>query len=88
MDVHEALSNNPTLRSLTQCRHLIIWFSTDGALWLDQKQDRVNARLIFDAMGAEDEWRAKQRRMVFGYSINMTTAVALGTLRNLSGKRQ
>ena len=34
-------------------------------------------------MGAEDEWRAKRDGTVFGYSINMTTAVALGLAESL-----
>ena len=37
------------MRDLAKCRHLIVTFSADGALWLDfTKRDAPQATLIFD----------------------------------------
>ncbi len=83
-DVREALLESPALKPLTKCRHLIVWFSADGALWLDQTdRNRPRAKLVFDARGAEGEWCAKSDGWVFGYSMNMTSAIAFGLARDL-----
>jgi hypothetical protein len=32
-DLHSGLRSDLTLNALTECRHLVVTFSTDGALW-------------------------------------------------------
>jgi hypothetical protein len=86
-EVREALLDSPALKPLTKCRHLIVWFFDDGALWLDQTdQTHPRAKLVFDARGAEGEWRARSEGWVFGHSMAMTSAIAFGLTRGLDEK--
>ena len=35
-DLGDALANNPVLKPLNACRHLIVPFSVDGAIWIER----------------------------------------------------
>ncbi len=84
-DLSDALDVKQSLHPLTVCRHLIITFSIDGALWIDgpgEKQPK--ATLIFDSARAENEWGARRGGRVFGYLSCMAAAVANATAEQLA----
>jgi hypothetical protein len=69
-DLRDALFNNPAVSPLGKCRHLIVTFGMDGALWLDRTNaERPDAWLIYDAGGAEGEWEQTlaDKGKSFGY---------------------
>jgi len=84
-DVRYGLLNNPILAPLTRCRHLIVQFSADGALWLD-RTDKSNpqARIVFDAGGAEGAWLEDREGAVFGTSATLTAAITHGIASTLA----
>lgn len=56
-DLQHLLARAPLLRGLTKCRHLIVSFSADGALWLDHGDRKApRATLVFDPGHAEGQW--------------------------------
>ncbi len=64
-DLRRELLHNKTIKSLMDCRHLIVTFSIDGALWIDQTdREQVKATLFFDAGHAEGEHDAELGRKV------------------------
>ncbi len=76
-DVCAAVEKNPVLKGLSNCRHLIVRFKSDGALWLHREADDVLERtLIFDPAGAEGMWDDRHDGKVIGYSSAMTVAIA------------
>ena len=84
-EVRDAVLHNPALMPLARCRHLIVGFSDDGALWLDHTDiARPSAKLIFDAAGAEGENAAKSDGGVFGYSVCMMAAVSGALARHIT----
>jgi hypothetical protein len=86
-DIRRQLLENPAFESLSRCRHLIITFSVDGALWLNQPDpDDVNkteATLIFDPEGAEGEWKDKREGVIPSYSSIVAAAITYGVARTL-----
>ena len=82
-ETREALLGNPGLAPLASCRHLIVGFSADGALWLDRSDAaRPRATLVFDAEGAEGEMAGRADGEVFGFSVSMTAALAHALARH------
>ena len=75
-EVRDALLTDPVLAEMTKCRHLIVRFAADGALWLDRTDAGPKARLVFDADGAEGDWEEKRDGTVFGSSATLTAAIA------------
>lgn len=70
------LASNPTLQPLKSCRHLIVSFGTDGAVWLDlEKANAPAGILIFDPAHCEGEWSDGVKGNVFGYNSCLVTAV-------------
>lgn len=78
-DIAVALTTNAVLKTLCDCRHLIVTISIDGALWIDWT-DRASpkATLIFDAERAEGEWGEQRDGSAFGYLTCMMSAIAYG----------
>lgn len=75
-EMREALLCNPLLRPLTtKPRHLIVTFSADGALWLDNTGAQPKATLVFDAGSVEGAWARNIQGEAFGYLSCMTAAV-------------
>jgi hypothetical protein len=75
-DLAEALANNPVLKTLDACRHLIVTFSVDGALWIERAgEDPPRATLIFDPARAEGEWGEAGEGKAFGYLSCMAAAI-------------
>ena len=76
-DLDEALASNPVLKTLAACRHLVVNFSIDGALWIDRTGAAApKATLIFDPERAEGEWNETREGAAFGYLTCMAAAVA------------
>jgi hypothetical protein len=86
-DMRRQLLENPGFESLSRCRHLIVTFSVDGALWLDQRDPRdmqqTRATLIFDPEGAEAEWKDKLKGTIPSYSSIVAAAITYGVARAL-----
>jgi len=75
-ELQHALHNNPFLEELaTIPRHLLVTFSADGALWIDNTADQPKATLIYDAAGAEGAWAPQFKGKAFGYLSCMVAAL-------------
>jgi hypothetical protein len=78
-DLRLALQSDPVARRLTACRHLVVTFSSDAALWLDLTDKSAPiARLILDPARAEGEWANQFEGEAFGFHCAMAGALALG----------
>ena len=81
-DLRNAFAQSRLLSPLMRCRHLIVTLSTDCVLWLSQPDDRVpplrppQARLFFDADGAEGEWADRIGGEIVGSMTAMAAALA------------
>lgn len=77
--LHELQPKAP-LHHLTQCRHLIVAFGSEGALWLDMKsiaspeQHRV-AHFVYDPAAVEGEHAHTIEGTAFGFQSCLTAAV-------------
>jgi hypothetical protein len=67
---------------LLKCRHLIVTFSLDGALWLDRSDHPERACFCFDPQRVEGEWAGQFDGESFGYQRAMTAALAYGLARS------
>lgn len=76
--VLKALADGGVLEDLTLCRHLIIDFDTEGALWLEREspEDPARAHLVYRADAIEDTDRRMRKDSVFGSLSCLTAAVA------------
>jgi len=84
-DLKAELSANPALKALNNCRHLVVRFSTDGALWLDQSdKNNIRATFIGDMASAEGEFGSARKGSVFGYSSCLVAAITHGLSRHLA----
>ena len=78
-DLRMALHNDPTAHQLLQCRHLVVTFSSDAALWLDlTNREAPLARLCLDPTRAEGEWETQFPGKAFGFHSAMAAALAIG----------
>lgn len=75
-DLRHALKTNASLKSLLQCRHLIISFDVEGTLWLDHDGDSLKATFLFDAEYVEGERRQAVNGEVSGLLSCLTTTVS------------
>lgn len=69
------LKFNSRIRDLMKCRHLIINFRSEGALWVDNNGTECVYRLIFDPVNLEGEWGDKFEGRVFGYTSCLVSGV-------------
>lgn len=77
-DTLAALRGDPTLATLSECRHLVVTLSRDGALWIDTpKGEPPRVALFFDPAGAEGTWDDHREGQVTGYLTVMAASVAL-----------
>jgi len=83
-EVVDEVQSNPALQGLQACRHLVITFRGEGALWFDQpKRGTGSCRLIFDReQGEGDNESATHRRKAFGYLSAMTASLAWQVSKN------
>jgi len=76
-DTRNVLFTSHKFSDLTKCRHLILSFTNDGALWLDNTNRKVpSAKLLCDTGRAENEWSEKIPGNAFGYMSCLTAALA------------
>jgi hypothetical protein len=85
-DLSKALATNPVLKTLNNCRHLIVTFSVDGALLIDQTENTSKATLIFDPARAEGEWGESLKGKAFGYLSCMAAAIAHTATEHVGGR--
>ena len=65
-DLISELMFNARISDLTKCRHLIINFSSEGALWMSNNKGVCVYRLIFKPSSMESEWSERLKGKVFG----------------------
>ena len=88
-EVRDVLVNNPVFAGLNKCRHLIVRFKTDGALWVDRSDpDKPLVTLIYDAGGAEGGWEDRFEGKVIGYSSVMIAALSYALARSAKDKKE
>jgi hypothetical protein len=81
-DLAVAIKSDPILSQLSRCRHLVINYSADGALWIDNPStlgtdngSTKTAELIYDAGSIEGQWSEQTQGEVFGYMSCMVAAI-------------
>ncbi len=87
--LYTALQSHPAGIVLSKAQHLIVTFSSDAALWLDNtERNEPKAWLCFDPRRAEGEWGSQFEGEVFGYHTAMAAALALHLTREITQARQ
>jgi hypothetical protein len=83
-DLSFALRSITEGRELAKCAHLVVTFSTDGALWIDRTgPEGPIATLVYDASGADGEFvRSRLPGEVVGLQTVMAAALALALAHN------
>jgi hypothetical protein len=88
-DVATAIDSDPILTRLRDCRHLIVNFSADGALWVENSRKPIansntcaRAELIYDAGSIEGQWSEQSQGEVFGYMSCMVAALTAALVRH------
>lgn len=75
-DTRNVLFTAESISSLKKCRHLILSFNNDGALWLNNSnRNKPEARLLCDTSRTENEWSEKISGKAFGYMTCLTSAI-------------
>lgn len=83
-NVIREIKTDGALNGLTQCRHLIVTFGSEGALWIDFSQNTAEGRLppaarvdfVFSSSAIEGEHRQEIEGTSFGFLSCLTAAVA------------
>ena len=76
-DLHGAMKTNARRQSLTKCRHLIIPFDSEGALWLSNEGGSKHyATFLFDPEYVEGERRRDIEGNAYGHLSCLTATVA------------
>jgi hypothetical protein len=87
-DLRLALDTNPAATNLLGCQHLIVTFSSDGALWLERRdRNAPRARVCLDPARAEGEWAAQFEGEVIGFHCAMAAALAIGLAAHTDARR-
>jgi hypothetical protein len=82
-DLVQALAPTGEAHSLTQCRHLIVTFQSEGALWLDftrasrgpGRREQTTASLVYDGSALEGDHSSTIEGGAFGFSSCMAAAI-------------
>jgi len=78
-----ALRTTPLLRDLESVPcHLLVTFSADGALWLDNTGGQQKATLVFDAGGSENGWARQFKGKAFGYLSCLVATIVRSIIRD------
>ncbi len=83
LDLVEELKKGDRIHKLLNCRFLVINFNSEGALYLQMKNNKIwECRLIFDPEYLEGEWRKinKLEGSVIGINDVFTSGIAYGIL--------
>lgn len=90
-DLAVAIKSDPILSQLSNCRHLIVNFSADGALWIDKPStsnsmngSTTKAELIYDAGSIEGQWSEQTQGEVFGYMSCMVAWLTAAVVQQQS----
>ena len=87
-DLRLALNTHPAALNLLRCRHLIVTFSSEGALWLDSADGTgLRARVCLDPARAEGEWGAQFEGEAMGFHCAMSTALAIALAAHTDARR-
>jgi len=86
-DLMAELQTNAELTELHKCRHLIIHFQSEGALWIDNANNSFR-RLIFDAGNLEGEWGKDIPGQVLGRNSCFTAGVVRALLEHLTDAKK
>jgi hypothetical protein len=73
-----ALCYADKIRELGRCAHVVITFSCDGALWINQTKVPAAATLFFDAESADGEFITHYAGGMIGFQTAMAAALARG----------
>jgi hypothetical protein len=79
-DLRKELAGNPVFASLLHCRHLIVNFRREGALWIDRGAGKRAAILFFDPSSVEGDWKkslADPKSKVYGHLSVFTASIVL-----------
>lgn len=89
-DLVVAIDSDPVLTQLKCCRHLIVSFSADGALWVNHgaktsgdKLPTTSAELVYDAGSIEGQWAEQSQGEVFGFLSCLVAATTAALVRQL-----
>ena len=78
-DLISEIQSNPAISGLKACRHLVITFRGDAALWFDGPSEKTpgQCRLVFDRERGEGEWEDGHKdSSAFGLLSAVTAALA------------
>ena len=75
LDLVDELCFNPDISMLLNCRHLIINFSSEGALHVDNPDSNRVFRLIYDPAHMENEWKGKIEGHGLGFMSCFTAGI-------------
>ncbi|MGD0795002.1 MAG: RyR domain-containing protein [Dehalococcoidales bacterium] len=77
------LVHNPHVNTLAECKHVIVTFSTAGAILLSRKENFVTeATLFFDPYAMEGEWGRDHKGYIVGYNSCLTAGIARELMLN------
>lgn len=85
LDLIYELKNNNAINKLLKCRHLIVNFQSEGALYVEMKEEEIwKCRLIFDPEHFEGQWSkaVKIAGSVIGSMDCFTASMVYGLLEN------
>ncbi len=68
------LNSNMAVRNLMKCRHLVINFGSEGALWISNN-GTPEYKLIYDPARLEGEWSGQFKGEVFGNMSCLTAGI-------------
>lgn len=66
---------NARIRDLTKCKHLIVSFGSEGAIWIQKNNNQYEYHLVFDPENLEGEWGEKIDGRAFGYSSCLVASI-------------
>ena len=89
-DVLKELNSNPTLKNLQQCRHLIINFGSEGALWLIPGESFKDSRgtMVFDPGCMEGEWGKNMSGQIMGGSACFCAGIASSIINHVKSQNE
>lgn len=75
-DFRWQIANNPAIRSLAGCHHVIVRFGLDGAIYYRNDGKTISSRLFYDPASMEDDYRGRYRGDMQGVTNAFVAAVA------------
>lgn len=86
-DLLRELNNNAALSEMLKCRHLVVNFRSEGAVWIDNpSSDIASRRLVFDTGHLEGEWGKDLPGEVLGRSSCFTAGILSALIDDLGSE--